>query len=88
MENIVRNVFISGKESMIEKHFENVSNFSFSNENIINRKWWRPSQNDKKRVLLCGTYPIASSNGYSKVVYYISKYLGGFDDIELTVYGF
>jgi hypothetical protein len=44
-------------------------------ENIINGKWWTPSKNGKKRVMLCGTYPIAASNGYSKVVYYISKYL-------------
>ena len=38
--------------------------------------------------MLCGTYPIGTSNGYSKVVYYISKYLGIYEDIELTVYGF
>ena len=37
---------------------------------------WKKSDNDKKRILLCGTYPIGTSNGYSKVVYYISKYLG------------
>jgi len=34
MENIVGNVFISGKESMMEKYFENVSNFSFSNDSL------------------------------------------------------
>lgn len=50
--------------------------------------WWKPSANGKKRIMLCGTYPIGTSNGYSKVVYYISKYLGTYDDIELTVYGF
>lgn len=61
---------------------------------IINRalfmteNWWRPSANGKKRIMLCGTYPIGTSNGYSKVVYYISKYLGRYDDIELTIYGF
>lgn len=61
---------------------------------IINRalfmteNWWKPSTNGKKRIMLCGTYPIGTSNGYSKVVYYISKYLGRYDDIELTVYGF
>ena len=38
--------------------------------------WWYPSKNSKKRIMLCGTYPIGASNGYSKVVYYISKYLG------------
>ena len=48
-------------------------------------------QNDSKklRVLFCGTYPIGQSNGYSRVVYYISKYLGRHeDDLQFTVYGF
>ena len=59
------------------------------NENKIkNASWWKPSSNGKKRIMLCGTYPIGTSNGYSKVVYYISKYLGKYDDIELTIYGF
>ena len=39
-----------------------------------NDDWWYPSKNEKKRIMLCGTYPIGASNGYSKVVYYISKY--------------
>ena len=38
--------------------------------------------------MLCGTYPIGTSNGYSKVVYYIAKYLGEYNDIDLTIYGF
>jgi len=50
--------------------------------------WWYPSKNGKKRIMICGTYPIGSSNGYSKVVYYISKYLGQYEDIDLTIYGF
>jgi len=50
--------------------------------------WWYPSRNGKKRIMLCGTYPVGASNGYSKVVYYISKYLGIYEEIELTVYGF
>ncbi len=50
--------------------------------------WWVPSENGKTRVMICGTYPIGTSNGYSKVVYYISKYLGEYKDIELTIYGF
>ena len=50
--------------------------------------WWVPSEKNKTRVMLCGTYPIGTSNGYSKVVYYISKYLGEYKDIDLTVYGF
>jgi len=40
------------------------------------------------RVMFCGTYPIGQSNGYSRVVYYISKYLGNHKDIKLTIYGF
>jgi glycosyltransferase involved in cell wall biosynthesis len=43
---------------------------------------------NKYRVLFCGTYPIGQSNGYSRVVYYICKYLGRKEDIQLTVYGF
>lgn len=42
----------------------------------------------KKRIMLCGTYPVGQSNGYSRVVYYISKYLGAKEDIDLTIYGF
>lgn len=45
-------------------------------------------QDDRLRVMLCGTYPIGQSNGYSRVVYYISKYLGLKKDIRLTIYGF
>lgn len=45
--------------------------------------------NDKRyRVMLCGTYPIGQSNGYSRVVYYIAKHLGCKKDIKLTIYGF
>jgi glycosyltransferase involved in cell wall biosynthesis len=47
-----------------------------------------PAIPGKKRVMLCGTYPIGQSNGYSRVVYYICKYLGIKDDIILTIYGF
>ena len=42
----------------------------------------------RTRVLFCGTYPIGQSNGYSRVVYYIAKYLGLKEDIKLTIYGF
>ena len=52
-----------------------------SQEEKKDDSWWVPSKNGKKRVMLCGTYPIGASNGYSKVVYYISKYLGIYDDI-------
>lgn len=43
---------------------------------------------DKFRLMFCGTYPIGQSNGYSRVVYYIAKYLGLKTDIDLTIYGF
>jgi len=47
-------------------------------------------KSNKKRVMLCGTYPIGQSNGYSRVVYYISKFIGlkAAEDIQLTIYGF
>ena len=40
------------------------------------------------KVLFCGTHPIGQSNGYSRVVYYIAKFLGMYGDIKLTIYGF
>jgi glycosyltransferase involved in cell wall biosynthesis len=49
--------------------------------------WWYPPKNGKKRILLAGTH-IHQSNGYSRVMYYITKYLGNYEDIELTIYGF
>jgi hypothetical protein len=78
-----------GEETIADKRVinEKVTCVS-SNANEQNNDWWFPSNNGKKRIMLCGTYPIGASNGYSKVVYYISKYLGIYDDIELTVYGF
>ena len=66
---------IKNKEEIVSKN---------SNEN----SWWHKSTNNKTRIMLCGTYPIGTSNGYSKVVYYICKYLQKYDDIQLTVYGF
>ena len=54
-------------------------------ENNLN--WWYPSKNGKKRIMWCGTHPI-QSNGYSRVMYYIGKYLAKYKDIELTIYGF
>ncbi len=51
--------------------------------------WETPRKDgDKLRVMICGTYPIGQSNGYSRVMYYISKYLGRKEDIKLTIYGF
>lgn len=46
------------------------------------------SHDGRYRVMICGTYPVGQSNGYSRVMYYISKYLGLKKDIKLTVYGF
>jgi hypothetical protein len=56
-------------------------------EIISNNNWWYPSKNGKKRILWAGTH-IHQSNGYSRVMYYITKYLGNYEDIELTIYGF
>lgn len=96
--NILQNCIIVGEETLKENQIVSVSaDDKFEDIDkpaIINRalyateNWWRPSASGKKRIMLCGTYPIGTSNGYSKVVYYISKYLGRFNDIELTVYGF
>lgn len=46
------------------------------------------TEDGRLRVMFCGTYPIGQSNGYSRVVYYISKYLGLKKDVRLTIYGF
>ena len=54
---------------------------------MTEQNWWYPSKNGNKRILWCGTHPI-QSNGYSRVMYYISKYLGKYKDIELKIYGF
>ena len=52
-------------------------------ENVWNTK------SDKLRILFCGTYPIGTTNGYSKITYYTSKYLGKYaDEIELSIWGF
>lgn len=56
--------------------------------NIDNDNWWYPSKTGNKRIMLCGTHPIGQTNGYSRVMYYISKYLGEKTDIDLTIYGF
>lgn len=88
MDLIRKNCIVVGKESNINSLYETFPELSYINKNIFENSWWKPSQNGKKRIMLCGTYPIASSNGYSKVVYYISKYLGLYENIELTIYGF
>jgi len=78
---LINSTIIVGEETM--KEYNN-------KPNVINsdKSWWKPSPNGNKRIMICGTYPIGTSNGYSKVVYYISKYLGQYEDIDLTIYGF
>ena len=44
--------------------------------------WWRDSPDNKKRIMICGTYPVGQTNGYSRVMYYISKFLGQKEDIK------
>lgn len=83
MNNILKNSIIVGEDTALEYNTSNLNNLSISPI-----KWWHKSIDGKKRVLLCGTYPIGTSNGYSKVVYYISKYIAKYTDIKLTVYGF
>lgn len=78
--NIFNNIIHVGEQTIKNKE-EIVS----KNDN---NSWWHKSTNNKTRIMLCGTYPIGTSNGYSKVVYYICKYLQKYDDIQLTVYGF
>lgn len=91
--NILQNSYIIGEETLkkrtMEKNLEEVNNLYVKNMQIYqNNSWWKPSNTGNKRIMLCGTYPIGTSNGYSKVVYYISKYLGQKEDIDLTIYGF
>jgi glycosyltransferase involved in cell wall biosynthesis len=44
---------------------------------------------DKLRILFCGTYPIGTTNGYSKITYYTSKFLGKYEnEIDLSIWGF
>lgn len=42
---------------------------------------------NKLKVILFGTHPFAS-NGYSNVVYHLSKQLANYKDIQLTIFGF
>jgi len=95
LSHYLKNIIDVGEDTINElKNLNNINNTTdiitkkAENDNINNCGWWKPSINNKTRVMLCGTYPIGTSNGYSKVVYYISKYLGIYDDIELTIYGF
>lgn len=88
----LQNSFVVGEETSKIINLEKINKPPDVNDAILKHEmsagWWIPSSNGKKRIMLCGTYPIGTSNGYSKVVYYISKYLGLYGDIEFTVYGF
>ncbi len=75
MDSIINNSIIVGSETIREN-------------NINDNNWWYPSKNGNKRIMLCGTHPIGQTNGYSRVMYYISKFLGEKTDIDLTIYGF
>ncbi len=81
--DLVKSTHIIGEETIKKNNKEDSIDSSKEGNG-----WWKKSPDGKKRVMLCGTYPIGTSNGYSKVVYYISKYLGMYDDIALTIYGF
>ena len=85
MNLLFNNSIVVGEYSLNE--VENKVNNNTNNDDN-NNNWWYKSKNNKKRVMLCGTYPIGTSNGYSKVVYYICKHMEKYDDIELTIYGF
>jgi len=79
---------ISNSNSTSSSNSTSISNSSsILNPNPNPNGWWYPSKNGKKRILWAGTH-IHQSNGYSRVMYYITKYLGNYDDIELTIYGF
>ena len=84
--DLVKSTQIVGEESL--KKSTDTEKDSKKEDVNENTGWWKKSPDGKKRVMICGTYPIGTSNGYSKVVYYISKYLGLYDDISLTIYGF
>ena len=90
MNSLLNNSIVVGEYSLKNKETtdneEPNNTVNVSNDN--KSSWWYKSKNNKKRVMLCGTYPIGTSNGYSKVVYYICKNMEKYDDIELTIYGF
>ena len=79
---LTTSTIIVGEETLKETQTK------ISSMTLHSNSWWKPSPNGNKRIMLCGTYPIGTSNGYSKVVYYISKYLGQYEDIDLTIFGF
>ena len=76
------------EETIIINNTNDINKDNKKEETIINNiNWWYPSVNGKKRILWAGTH-IHQSNGYSRVMYYITKFLGSYEDIELTIYGF
>ena len=75
MNNLIKNTIIVGDETT--KYNE-----------IKNNIFWNSNKKGNKRIMICGTHCIGQTNGYSRVMYYISKYLGAKEDIDLTIYGF
>ena len=73
----IKNSVVIGEYSIKEIYEEN--------EKV--EKIWN-IKSDKKRILFCGTYPIGTTNGYSKITYYLCKYLGLYEDIDLSIWGF
>jgi len=76
------------KDTSTYKKVKNIEDTKLSD--VVSTINYSSSSSQKTRILLCGTYPIGQSNGYSRVVYYIAKHLGieKYNDIQLTIYGF
>ncbi len=55
-----------GEETIADNKVVSEKVICNSDANKSNNDWWFPSKNGKKRIMLCGTYPIGASNGYSK----------------------
>ncbi len=86
---IFRNEGVNQKlTSLRVSSHETISNNTSINIKTNNETSFTNQDDSRLRVMFCGTYPIGQSNGYSRVVYYISKYLGLKKDIRLTIYGF
>ena len=55
--HLFANYMIVGEDSIKE----------FNENKLKEESWWKPSTNGKKRIMLCGTYPIGTSNGLSLI---------------------
>jgi glycosyltransferase involved in cell wall biosynthesis len=88
---ITNNIKVDVKDNVLTtSNIQELNNVNIENKLIEDHSisTWKPSTTGNKRILFCGTYPIGQSNGYSRVVYYISKFLGEKNDVDLTIYGF